>query len=58
MPSTSAKQERFMAAAAHNAKFAAKAGIPQSVAREFHAADKAKAKPDKDRMIRAMVNRK
>jgi hypothetical protein len=43
MPSTSQKQARFMAAAAHNKAFAAKAGIPQSVAQEFHAADKAKA---------------
>jgi hypothetical protein len=44
MPSTSAKQAKFMAAAAHNATFAKQAGIPQSVAKEFHAADKAKAK--------------
>lgn len=41
MPSTSAKQARFMAAAAHNPTFARKAGIPQSVAREFNAHDKA-----------------
>ena len=44
MPSTSAKQKRFMAAAANNPKFAKEAGIPQSVAREYHDADKAKAK--------------
>lgn len=43
MPSVSDKQRRFMAAAAHNAEFAAKAGIPQSVAQEFHAADKMKS---------------
>jgi len=42
MPSKSAKQHRFMEAAAHNAKFAKKAGIPQKVAREFTAADKRK----------------
>ena len=42
MPSTSEKQKRFMAAAAHNPQFAKKAGIPQSVAKEFNAADKAK----------------
>ena len=42
MPSTSPKQKRTMAAAAHDAKFAAKVGIPQSVAREFFAADQAK----------------
>jgi hypothetical protein len=43
MPSVSKKQARFMQAAAHNPQFAAKAGIPQSVAREFTEADKAKA---------------
>lgn len=42
MPSKSAKQARFMAAAAHNPKFAKKAGISQSVAKEFHSADKRK----------------
>lgn len=42
MPSTSAKQARFMAAAAHNASFAKKAGIPSKVAKEFNAADAAK----------------
>ena len=40
MPSTSPKQARFMAAAAHNPKFAKKANIPQSVAKEFNQADK------------------
>ena len=44
MPSVSDKQKRFMAAAAHNPKFAAKAGISQSVAEEFNDADEAKAK--------------
>jgi hypothetical protein len=39
MPSVSPKQKRFMAAAAHNAAFAAKAGISQKVAREFNRAD-------------------
>ena len=39
MPSKSAAQARLMAAAAHNAAFAKKAGIPQSVAREYNAAD-------------------
>ena len=42
MPSKSKKQAHFMAAAAHNAEFAKAAGIPQSVAQEFHAADKRK----------------
>jgi hypothetical protein len=44
MPSTSAKQKRFMAAAANNPKFAKKAGIKASVAKEFHNADKRKAR--------------
>lgn len=44
MPSKSAKQRKFMAAAANNPKFARKAGIPTKVAKEFHRADKAKKK--------------
>jgi hypothetical protein len=39
MPSTTGKQKRTMAAAAHDAAFAKKVGIPQSVAKEFNAAD-------------------
>jgi hypothetical protein len=39
MPSRSAKQARFMAAAAHNPDFASKAGIPQKVAHDFNQAD-------------------
>lgn len=42
MPSKSAKQKRFMAAAAHSPSFAKKAGISQSVAKEFNRADKTK----------------
>lgn len=42
MPSTSPKQARFMAIAAKDPSFAKQAGIPQSVAREFHAADLSK----------------
>lgn len=42
MPSTSDKQRRFMAAAAHSPEFAKRAGIPQSVAKEFNQADKGK----------------
>lgn len=45
MPSTSDKQEKFMRAAAHDPEFAKKAGIPQSVAKEFSDADQAKKKP-------------
>jgi hypothetical protein len=40
MPSTSKKQHNFMAAVANNPKFAKKAGVPQSVGKEFTAADK------------------
>lgn len=39
MPSSSPKQHRFMEAIAHNPGFAKKAGVPQSVGREFAAAD-------------------
>ncbi|HSW91841.1 MAG TPA: hypothetical protein VLG09_04300 [Candidatus Saccharimonadales bacterium] len=39
MPSTSPKQARTMAAAAHNPKFAKKVGIPMNVAKEFNQAD-------------------
>ena len=39
MPSKSPAQHRFMEAAKHNPAFAKKAGISQSVAAEFVAAD-------------------
>lgn len=39
MPSKTPKQARMMAAAAHDPKFAAKAGVPQSVAKDFNKAD-------------------
>lgn len=45
MSSKSAAQHQFMQAAAHNAAFAKRAGIPQSVAKEFVAADKRRANP-------------
>ena len=35
MPAVSNKQERFMQAVANNPKFAKKAGVPQSVGKEF-----------------------
>jgi hypothetical protein len=40
VPSNSAKQHRFMEAVAHNPAFAKKAGVPQSVGKEFSNADK------------------
>lgn len=42
MPAVSAKQKRFMDAAAHNPEFAKKAGVPVDVAQEFSAASKGK----------------
>lgn len=41
MPSTSAKQARFMNIIAHSPKFAQQAGVPQKVGQDFHKADKA-----------------
>ena len=35
MPATSARQKRFMDAAAHSKSFAKKVGVPQSVAKEY-----------------------
>ena len=40
MPSVSKKQNNFMEAVAHNPAFAKKAGVPQSVGKDFSAADK------------------
>jgi len=40
VPSKSTKQHNFMAAVAHNPAFAKKAGVPQSVGKEFNEADK------------------
>jgi hypothetical protein len=42
MPSSTKKQAKFMAAAAHNPAFAKKVGISQDVAKEFNQADKGK----------------
>ena len=42
MPSTSKKQHNFMEAIAHSPSFAKKAGVPQSVGKDFSAADKGK----------------
>lgn len=39
MPSVSAAQRRLMAAVAHSPSFASKVGIPQSVGKEYNAAD-------------------
>jgi hypothetical protein len=42
MPSKSKKQHNFMEAVAHSPEFAKKAGVPQSVGKEFSKADKGK----------------
>ena len=42
MPSKPKKQAKFMAAVANSPKFAKKAGVPQSVGKEFAKADKGK----------------
>jgi hypothetical protein len=42
MPSTSKKQHNFMEAVAHSPSFAKKAGVPQSVGKDFSNADKGK----------------
>jgi hypothetical protein len=42
MPSTSAKQHRFMEMVAHNPEAAKRVGVPQSVGQDFVEADKRK----------------
>lgn len=54
MPSKSAKQANLMRAVAHNRDFAQKAGVPQSVGKEFAAADRKKF--GSARPTRAKVN--
>ena len=56
MPSKSAKQRKFMAAAAHNKAFAKRVGIPQSVAQEFNDADQMRTN-EKDGYFRIMKHR-
>ena len=59
MPSTSKKQHNFMEAVANNASFAKKAGVPQSVGKEFAQADKGMkfGSGDKTRADRQGVNK-
>ena len=40
MPATSEKQKKFMDAVAHNKEFDKKAGVPQSVGKDFSEASK------------------
>jgi hypothetical protein len=64
MPSTSKKQHNFMAAVANNPSFAKKAGVPQSVGKEFSNADKGRKfskggdmKHADVKMDKAMINK-
>jgi hypothetical protein len=59
MPSTSKKQHNFMAAVANNPAFAKKAGVPQSVGKDFTEADKGKkfSSGDGTRVDRQGVNK-
>lgn len=54
MPATTAKQKKFMDAAAHNPKFAKAAGIPVDVAKEFSKESKGmkfgKSRPDRQKV--------
>ena len=50
MPSVSKKQHNFMEAVAHNPAFAKKAGVPQSVGKDFSKADKGKTFKEGGRM--------
>lgn len=43
MPSKSPEQKKFMNAVAHSKEFADKVDVPQSVGKEFAAADKLKS---------------
>ena len=43
MPSKSGKQHRFMEMVAHNPAAAKRVGVPQSVGKEFAAADKGRS---------------
>lgn len=57
MPSKSPAQARTMRAAAADPAFAKKVGIPQSVAREFVAADAKARHPGRTKITSALVNK-
>jgi len=56
MPATSEKQKKFMDAVAHNPAFAKKAGVPQSVGKDFSEASKG-MKFGKDRSVATRADR-
>lgn len=59
MPSVSEKQKNFMRAVSHSSEFAKKVGVPQSVGKDFEAADEAKAKKSsmKEKISRRYKNK-
>ena len=64
MPSVSKQQHNFLEAVAHNPAFAKKAGVPQSVGKDFSAADKGRKfakggemKHDDVKMDKAMMQK-
>ena len=54
MPSTSAKQHRFMEMVAHDPQAAKRVGVPQSVGQDFVAADKQKAMDNPKKLAKAL----
>lgn len=58
MPSKSTKQHNLMEAVAHDPKFAKKAGIPQSVGKDFVAADKKTGTHNQERYAAARGSKK
>jgi hypothetical protein len=58
MPSTSKAQADLMRAVAHSKEFAAKVKIPQSVGKDFYAADQAKKQAGRDKIAYAMVRQR
>ena len=58
MPATSLKQKKFMDAVAHNPAFAKKAGVPQSVGKDFSEASKGMTfKGERTRADRQVINK-
>ena len=57
MPSKSKKQHDFMAAVANNPKFAKKAGVPQSVGKDYTEADTMQKQGYNDRLDESLGER-
>ena len=57
MPSKSKKQHNFMAAGANNPKFAKKAGVPQSVGKDYTETDTMKKQGYNDRLDESLGER-